>query len=472
MRIYLVILVSLLSMVVCAQRNAAKVTGTWEGKINVGVTLRIVFHFKDSLGMLTGTTDSPDQGITGIPCANIITRNDSLLLDVPEFKGRYAGRFLNDTTIQGRLTQTVGIDLVLTKVKKATALNRPQTPRPPFPYKSEEVTYRNRDNTITYGATISIPRGKGPFPAVLLITGSGAQNRDEEIFEHKPFAVIADHLAREGYLVMRVDDRGVGKTTGNFATATTADFMQDAGIGLDYLKKRKETDARHLGIIGHSEGGMIAPMLAAARSDIDFIILLAAPGDKIAKLMEDQNKAVLLSRGFTTEVANSYGHLYREMIAVLSGAGDTTEAEQKLHNIVSAWRTSTPKGTVMGTTGITTDSTQRLFVKAFASSLGTPWYKYFLNFDPQVYLSRVKCKVLALNGDKDLQVISSSNLAAIRQALSQSGSRNYEVKELPGLNHLFQSCKKCTLAEYGELKESFSPAALNVMTGWLRKHVK
>jgi pimeloyl-ACP methyl ester carboxylesterase len=470
MKVYLILLISVFSTAVCAQRNAA-ITGIWEGKINVGVTLRIVFHFKDSLGTLTGTTDSPDQGITGIPCANVITRNDSLLLEVPEFKGRYAGKFLNDTTIQGKLTQSAGIDLLLSKVKKTSALNRPQTPHPPFPYKTEDITYHNRDHTIIYGATLSIPKGKGPFPAVLLVTGSGAQNRDEEIFEHKPFAVIADHLVRQGYIVMRVDDRGVGKTTGNFATATTADFMQDANISLDYLKERKETDKNHLGIIGHSEGGMIAAMLASARPGIDFIILLAAPGKKIPELMEDQNWAILLSRGFTQTAADAYCNLYREMIPVITSAKDTTEAAKKLHHIVSAWRKITSKGIVMGTTGISSDSTQQLFVNAFASSLATPWYKYFLEFDPQVYLSKLSCSVLALNGDKDLQVISASNLAAIKQALQQGRSRGYEVRELPGLNHLFQSCKKCTLAEYGQLEESFSPSVLAIMTKWLRQNV-
>jgi pimeloyl-ACP methyl ester carboxylesterase len=453
-------------------QSQSKLTGTWEGKINVGVPLRIVFHFKDSLGFLTGTTDSPDQGIKGIACSNVMIRNDSLLLDVPEFKGKYAGKFVNDTTISGKLIQGPGIDLTVVKVNKASVVLRSQTPRPPFNYITEDVKYFNPDKTIQYGASITIPKGKGPFPAILLISGSGAQNRDGEVFEHKPFAVIADYFTNRGYIVLRVDDRGVGETTGNISNVTTADFAEDANSSLDYLKKRKEANSKQLGMIGHSEGGMIAPMLASKRKDISFIILLAAPGEKIPKLMEDQNKAILLSRGFTKEAADAYGNLYHDMIPVITNAKTIEEAETNLIPVINAWKKTTTKGIVIGTTGISNDSTQNLFVQAFASSLGTPWYKYFLKFDPQPYLSKLSCRVLALNGDKDLQVISVPNLAAIKAALEKSNSPGYEVKEVAGVNHLFQSCKKCTLVEYAQLEESFSPEVLKIMEGWLKDNVK
>lgn len=471
MKINLVILLGLVTTSLSAQQPS-KVAGTWEGKINVGVPLRIVFHIKDSLGFLSGTTDSPDQGIKGIRCSNVMLRNDSLLLDVPEFKGKYAGKLTTDTSIAGKLIQGIGIDLTLVKVKRASVIVRSQTPKPPYNYISEDVKYYNGDKTIQYGATITIPKGKGPFPAVLLVSGSGAQNRDGEVFEHKPFTVIADYLTSRGYVVLRVDDRGVGETTGNISTATTEDFAGDANTSLEYLKQRKEVNNKQLGIIGHSEGGMIAPMLASKRKDISFIVLLAAPGEKIAKLMEDQNKAVLLSRGYTKAAAEAYGNLYRDMIPVINNAQNIEVAESRLNTVVNAWKAVTPKGIVMGTTGITSDSTQNVFVHALASSLTTPWYKYFLQFDPQPNLSNLSCRVLALNGDKDLQVLSAPNLAAIKKALEKSKSPGYEVKEIQGLNHLFQSCKKCTLSEYAQLDESFSQEALKIMDDWLKENVK
>lgn len=454
-------------------QNDEKIIGTWEGKINVGVSIRVVFHFeKDSAGNITGTTDSPDQGVKGIQCSNVIVRNDSLLLDVVSLKGSYAGKCINDSTINGKLTQGRSIDLMLKKVATLTALKRPQTPQSPYSYNSEDVEYDNADKSLHYGATITIPKGKGPFPAALLITGSGAQNRNEEIFEHKPFAVIADHLTKTGYIVLRVDDRGTGKSTGIFAQSTSADFAEDVNVSLDYLKRRSEVDVKHLGMIGHSEGGMIAPMIATERKDIDFIILLAAPGEKILQLMTEQNVGVLISMGITKDAAEAYGKLFNRLVPAFINAKNINDAKTNMNNVIEIWEKSTPKNTVIATTGITSDSIQKQFINTFASSLASPWYKYFLQFNPQPYLEKLRCKVLAINGDKDIQVISKTNLAAIDGALKKSKSSLHSVKEMPGLNHLFQHCKKCTLQEYGELEETFSPEVLKIMSDWIANAVK
>jgi|ERR1035437_2296674 alpha/beta superfamily hydrolase len=449
------------------------IIGTWEGKINVGVDLRVVFNFKkDSAGTITGTSDSPDQGVKGIPCSNVMIRNDSLLLDVPSIKGSFAGKFMGNSIIAGKLTQGRSIELILKKVNEISVLIRPQTPQPPFSYISQDVEYDNADKTLHYGATITIPKGKGPFPAALLITGSGKQNRDEEIMEHKPFAVIADHLTKNGYIVLRVDDRGMGKTSGDFTKATSADFAMDVSTSLNYLKSRKEVDVKHLGMIGHSEGGMIAPMVAIQRNDIDFIIMLAGPGEKISQLMKDQNVAFLISSGFKKDAAEAYGKLYHNMIPAIISSKNINEAKINLNNIIEAWKKTTPENIVIATTKIINDSTQKQFVNIFATSLSTPWFKYFLQYDPQPYLQKLHCKVLALNGDKDLQVISKPNLAAIKAALTKSKSPGYFIKEMPGLNHLFQHCKKCTVNEYRELEETFSPEVLKIMSDWLLNTVK
>ena len=224
MKLFFIALSSFLAIAASAQ-NTSKLFGTWEGKINVGVSLRLVFNFtKDSAGNINGTSYSPDQGNKAIPCSKINIQNDSISFSIESLKVSYAGKFKNDSVITGKLTQGQSFDLTLLKVLKVSALLRPQTPQPPFPYISEDVEYDNADKTLHYGATITIPQGKGPFPAVLLITGSGAQNRDEEIFEHRPFAVIADHLTRQGFIVLRVDDRGTGKSSGGFTDSNHSRF--------------------------------------------------------------------------------------------------------------------------------------------------------------------------------------------------------------------------------------------------------
>ncbi len=469
---FLFSLITCLTAISTSAQSPSKLTGTWEGKINVGVSLRIVFIFeKDSAGIIIGTCYSPDQGNQPIPCSGIRTQNDSLTLGITSLKVTFAGKFESDSVITGKLTQSQPFDLTLKKVLKVSELSRPQTPHPPLSYKSEELEYFNSDKSIHYGATITIPTGKAPFAAVLLITGSGPQNRDEEIAGHKPFAVIADHLTKNGFVVLRVDDRGIGKSSGTFASATTADFAADVNAAINYLKTRKEVDVKRIGLLGHSEGGMIAPMVAAQRDDINFIVLLAAPGEKISALMREQNVAVLKSYGINENWAEEYGKLYADMMPAVAKT-NISEGKAILYTAVNNWIAKTPKDVVKATTGIVNDSTKNQFINAFVSSSGSAWFKYFVQFDPAPYLTKLHCKVLALNGEKDLQVSSKTNLEGIRNALRNSKSPLYDVSEVPGVNHLFQNCKTCTINEYSELEETFSPAVLDIISNWLKKNVR
>ncbi|HEY4147682.1 MAG TPA: alpha/beta fold hydrolase [Chitinophagaceae bacterium] len=454
-------------------QSDAKLLGTWEGKIMVGVSLRIVFHFsKDSAGHLIAFCDSPDQGGKDIPCSDARLNGDSVHLQIPEVQASYRGRMVSDSLVTGLFVQGTGIPLTLKKVAVVTALKRPQTPVPPFPYRSEDVEYDNSDKSLHYGATITIPPGKGPFPAVVLITGSGAQNRDEEIFEHKPFAVLADYLARRGIIALRVDDRGIGKSSRGPAGATTADFAGDVNVSMDYLKNRPETDKKKLGLIGHSEGGMIAPMVADQRKDIRFIVLLAGPGEKISTLMEEQNAAVLLSKRITQAAVDAYLRLYRAVVPAIVTAPDKATAEKRAKDIFLRWKDSTNKNYVLTLTGVHDEKSTDNLVASFVGTVYAPWFRYFVQFDPQPWLQQLHCSVLALNGSKDIQVIAKSNLAGIEAALKKSKSRSFEVHELPGLNHLFQTCKKCTVEEYGELEETFSPAALQIIGDWIAKNAQ
>ncbi len=462
----------LLFLFIDAAAQQQKFTGTWQGTLNVGIELRIVFHIKeDGKGGFETTADSPDQSAFGMKCENTEVKDNEVIITMTSLNASYTGKLLNDSTMDGIFTQGADIPLQLKKTEKVEERKRPQTPRPPYPYRSEDVEYSNADKSLNYGATITIPPGNGPFPAVVLITGSGPQNRDEEIMGHKLFAVIADYLTQKGFIVLRVDDRGVGKSTGDFSKATSEDFANDASSSLDYLVSRPEVDKKKVGMIGHSEGGMIAPMVAVKRKDIDFIVLMAGPGVPIIDLMAEQNEAVARSSGVSDQSLAEIKPLFRQVVQSILNASDSISALMNTAIIVENWSAG-KNNTVLEELKMATAEKRSEYVKAMVTGLQTPWFRYFLNFQPRQYLEQLNCKVLAVNGEKDIQVISKQNLPGIAAALKKSRSKNHEIKELPGLNHLFQSCKKCDVTEYGVLEETISPAVLELIGNWLEKNVK
>ena len=453
-------------------QSGNKFTGIWEGKLNLGIEIRIVFHINyDGKGGLKSTADSPDQAAYGLKCDTTYLSGEVLTIKMKDLMASFTGKMVNETTIKGTFTQRAELPLTLKKVDKPSERIRPQTPKPPFPYKSEDIIYSNADKTLSYGATITIPEGTGPFPAAVLITGSGAQNRDEDILGHKLFAVIADYLTRNGFIILRVDDRGMGKTTGKFSEATSADFANDVSGSVDYLLSRPEVDKMKIGLIGHSEGGMIAPMVAAQRKDINFIVLLAAPGVKIINLMTEQAGAVIRSSGASEKAVEAYKPLYNTMATTIVNAPDTTAALASAKIMMNDWAEKTNKN-LLRELGMKDAEARNNIATSLVRTMSLKWFKYFLLFDPQSWLRKLNCKVFALNGDKDIQVISKQNLPGIEEALKKSKSPFYEIKELPGLNHLFQTCKKCTVEEYGELEETFSPVALQAISNWMEKNVK
>lgn len=463
------LLMIMLSFSAMAQK---KIDGIWEGTLHANVDIRIVFHIHPNGENYTVALDVPDQGAKDIPASAVRVSKDSISVEIEKIHGSYAGRITDDSTITGVWTQGRGFPLNIKKVREITAVKRPQTPMSPFPYKSEDVVYFNAGKSVRYGATITSPEGKGPFPALLLITGSGQQNRDEEIFQHRPFAVIADYLTRKGYIVMRVDDRGTGQTTGDLTLATSRDFANDAEVSFDYLKMKKEVDPARMGLLGHSEGGMIAQMIAAERKDIGFLVFLAAPGEKTTLLMEEQNAAILRTAGMSQAYTGQYLSLYRSLIPAVTSAPSFAEAKQAASGLVDAWTTKTDKNIVLATTGINSETTKERFINSFVPALYTPWYRYFLSYDPDINLRKIKSKVLALNGDKDIQVIAGTNLPEMKASLKKSLSKDVEIKELTGLNHLFQHCRSCTVQEYGQLEETIAPEVLDTISSWLNAHVK
>jgi pimeloyl-ACP methyl ester carboxylesterase len=449
----------------------SKFIGNWQGSVNVGKKLRLVFHVTPSGDTVISTMDSPDQGVTGITCERTYIEKDSILFDMSNMGIEYAGELKGDSIVGTWFQKGLKIAITFYKTDKTAELYRPQTPKPPFSYESEDVIYFNTDNSIQYGATITKPMGKGPFPAVLLITGSGQQNRDEELFGHKPFAVIADFLTKRGYLVMRVDDRGVDKSTGDYINATTLDFAGDVNTSIDYLKTRSEVNKNKIVLIGHSEGAIIAPMVASKRKDIDAIVMMAGAGEKISKLMLEQSAAIIESVQPDTEMIRDFKRLYKSMEDVVLNAKDSDDAKNKVTLTLDLWLKQV-KPDMAREIGITSNETKDQYIASFTEMYTNPWLRYFLSMDPVPYLEHLSCKVLALGGSRDIQVIAKSNLAGIKQALTKSKSKTYEVKELPGLNHLFQHCKTCTSGEYGELTETIAPEALNMIGDWLDKNVK
>jgi len=453
--------------------SSINVNGIWEGKLNAGsISLRLNFHFeKDKDNNYSGTMDSPDQGIAGVPCEEVFLNGDSITVQVKPGIGM-KGLLTTDSTVTGNWDQGGKIfPISLKKVKEfSKAPNRPQTPKPPYTYNSEDVEYDNADKTIHYGATFTYPKGPGPFPTAILITGSGQQDRDETILAHKPFAVIADYLTKKGMAILRVDDRGMGKSTGDIINATSADFANDVETGLTYLKNRKEVDQKKMGMIGHSEGGLIASIVAARDHDIDFVIMLAGPGVKGSDILLKQTEDVMLSEGEPAEAVKEYCVIFKQLLNDFMTDNDTSAVRKKITREYIQWKAKQSEKTLNDLKLGVDKSDDKKIIDAFMKDFSLPWTKYFIEADPQPLIEKFSCKVLALDGSKDIQVNAAMNLAAINKALKKSKSPSFETKELPGLNHLFQHCKKCTVEEYGELEETFSPEALDIMWEWLAKN--
>jgi uncharacterized protein len=454
---------------------AQKITGSWQGILVAGPQkLKVVFHVnRDSSNNYHSSFDSPDQGAFGISCSETNMKSDSIEMLIQAIKGGYRGKWDGKNNISGYFFQFGhNFPLDLSRASDtAVSLIRPQTPKPPFPYQSEELEYDNPANGIHYAGTITYPNSGGPFPAVLLITGSGQEDRDETVFEHKPFAVIADYLTRRGFAVLRVDDRQMGKSTGDLSKATTLDFSKDVETSLLQLQKSKIVNPEKIGLIGHSEGGLIAAMVAAENPKVRFIILLAGPGLKGADLLAVQTMAIDHSMGVPEDMIKAEKELRSQIIKALFSSGDTSIQFQNAWSSFLTWKKIT-NPEIVSTMGLNSDPAAKDFIRNLLDGFNKPWMKYFLQTNPADYLVKLKCKVLALNGSKDVQVVADPNLAVIDSALKKSGATVYSTEKLEGLNHLFQHCKTCTIQEYIQLEETFSPDALKIMGDWLDKNAK
>jgi uncharacterized protein len=444
-----------------------EISGTWTGMLKFsGAQLRLNFNVTHGADEYTATMDSPDQGAAGIVVTKTTFHDSILQFEVANAGIRFEGKWYPGDSIPGTFKQG-GHEIPLTLTRgsvSAVKPKRPQEPAPPFPYYSEDVHFLNKKGNFELAGTLTMPNKTGVYPAVILITGSGPQNRDEEILGHKPFLVISDYLTRKGIAVLRCDDRGTYESKGDFKTATSMDFSTDVEAALDFLLTRKEIDKTKIGLIGHSEGGMIAPMVAVRRKEVSFIVLLAGPGICGKRILLAQEALIERASGEREEVI-------RDLTAADSGAYDLVAGTQNLDTLKTVLTTYFTDRLKTDTTfAKTAGADQQQFVAMQVKQLATPWMKYFIQYDPAPTLQRVKCPVLALDGSKDLQVPPETDLAAIKKALKKGGNTDITTVELPNLNHLFQECKTGSPAEYAGIEQTFSPLALDEMTKWI--HLK
>jgi len=456
-----IVLTNSLSAQITSYKNL--LPGSWLGKISTnGIDLRLVFNLKlNDKDSLIATADSPDQGAKNIPLGRVILNDKKLTIQAPTLMGEYNGTITGDSTIDGIWTQRgANFTVNLKKLKTLFTVNRPQEPKPPFPYTSEDVTFMNNKFNIQLAGTLTIPAGAGPFKAVILISGSGAQNRNEELLGHKPFLIIADYLSRNGVAVLRYDDRGVGQSQGNYAEATSADLATDAEAAYSFLKNIPKINHNEIGLMGHSEGGLIAPIVASSNPGIAYIISLAGSGVTGQQISIRQSQEIARHSGMTEDQIKETTELNKKLYAVLRKEKDNKKAELK---IIAIYKEFVEKKKV------SKEDTQNAIndLKVRFGSATYTWSRYYFVTDPAIFWKKVKCPVLALNGEKDLQISASENLPAIEKALKSSGNQSVKTIKLPGLNHLFQHCKTGLPAEYGEIQETFSPEVLKIIDDWI-----
>jgi pimeloyl-ACP methyl ester carboxylesterase len=436
----------------------AGLDGAWSGVITnpAGAKLRVVLHIRTGAGGTIVLMDSPDQLAYGIPVTDLTRDGQKVAFGLKIAQASYAGVLSADgRSIAGTWTQGASAPLTFTRQAEASAqLVRPQTPKPPFPYRAEEVSVPSAPG-VRLAGTLTLPQGKGPFPAVVMITGSGAQDRDETILGHKPFAVIADRLTRDGIAVLRVDDRGTAGSTGDFAKATDDDFAVDTAAQVAFLRKRSDIDPARIGLIGHSEGGLVAPKVAARDPKVAFIVLMAGPGVPLSEVLRAQRAALAPAMGASPEVLRRSQALMDHVDAAMKGARDDADAEARALTVIKAEAgplAPSPAAQAM-----------------IARQLANGWMRSLVDYDPRPTLAKVRCPILALNGSKDGQVPPDQNLPAIRAATK--ANPDVTIMELPNLNHLFQSAGTGAVGEYADIQETVAPIALDAMSGWIRKHV-
>lgn len=430
----------------------AQIEGYWKGKIDLGgLQLELAFDIAPTENGYSATLDVPAQSAFNISVDETVFQDNHLQMTMSAMGASYSGA-LKDKVIEGEFTQHgMTFPLNLEKGEKETQqMARPQDPQPPFNYHIEEVSFVNEKEGNTLVGTLTIPEGEGPFPAMVLVSGSGQQNRDEELMNHRPFWVIADYCTRHGVAVLRYDDRGIGGSDGEVYNATSMDFSYDAEAAFDYLRSQKHIDASRVGILGHSEGGIINFMVAARRPEVAFLVSLAGPAVNGIEVLKEQQAAILRASGMTEEAIQFSSNTNAQLFDIIEASSNREEADSLMRQLVQGW-------------GYSEELTEQT-----VSEMTMPWMYYFLKYDPTEAIVQTQCPALLLNGSKDLQVIASQNLPAYEKIIAEHDKTNLTLREMPDLNHLFQHCETGSPNEYFTIDETISPEVLEMIVFFIK----
>jgi alpha-beta hydrolase superfamily lysophospholipase len=436
---------------------AQEIQGSWTGKLNFqGMELPLIFTIQKNGEGYQTSLESPMQGAKGIPVKETTFVNNELQLTAPDLNLKYSGVF-NGTAIEGTFVQNGGTyPLVLTR--KITI--RPQQPNGPFDYPIQEVTFVNPKDKNTLAGTLTLPKNKKEFPVVVLITGSGAQDRNSEIFSHQPFAVIAHDFAQKGIGVLRLDDRGIGGSSKGNPEDTSANFASDISAAVAFLTSK---GFKKIGVLGHSEGGLIAPMVAAENKKVQFVISMAGPGIPIDRMMLLQTQSIAKAQGATAyQIATTTAFNEKVYAFIINYTGQQLKTDFQNYIREEFKKLTQNQGL--------TESQIDEFVVQQTSAITRPWYVYFLKLNPDTYWSKIKVPVLALNGTLDVQVKATENLAGIQASLLKGGNKKGTITAFPDLNHLFQEAKTGTVAEYESITQTIAPIVLDTMSTWILKN--
>ena len=443
------------------------ITGTWLGELEIPNSAKLrmgVSISKTGDNSYKAVLNIIDQATGDIRCDEVIHKNDSVIIKITGLGIEIAGVMDPEhKSIKCEFRQRGGIlPVSFNRVDKLPELLRPQEPEKPYPYNEENVVFDNKKAGIKLAGTLTFPSSKGKFPAVILVTGSGQQDRDETIGGHKPFWIIADYLTRNGIAVLRIDDRGIGGSTGNFNRSTTGDFSEDALAGITFLKSRREIDPKKTGIIGHSEGGIVAPLAASISTDVAFIVSMAGPFVNFGDVVIDQILIQQKQMGRSDDDLELDRNWRMKIYSLTRESTDSVTAAKKLWDLYS---------------GLTEDEIKRLNWprgrhEAQISQVLSPWWRYALTLDNKAVLMKVNCPVLALYGELDQQVNPDNNIPVIEEILKAGSNKNITVKEFPGLNHLFQTANTGSEYEYIRIEETISPQVLRAITDWILKQAR